>query len=72
MAKSSKSDSGANAALAGGFLSSGAGSGVICTPEDKSITCQLKRGVSNIQSVIFILLVLWLIYYIFKNRKKIF
>jgi hypothetical protein len=72
MAKSSNSNSGANAALAGGFLSSGAGSGVVCTPEDKSFTCQLKRTVSNVQSVIFILLVLWLIYYVFQNRKNIF
>jgi hypothetical protein len=68
----SKSDAGANAAIAGGFLSSGAGSGVMCTQDDKSLTCKLKRGVSNIQSVLFILIALWLVYYVFKNRKKIF
>lgn len=67
-----KSNSKTTAGLAGGFLSAGAGGGVICPPGDTSLTCKLNRGVSSIKNIIFIVLFIWLAYYMFQNRKNIF
>ena len=61
-----------NALLGAGFLSAGAGSGIICRDEDKSFVCTIKRIVGTLQGLIFIGLLLFLIYYVFKNRKTIF
>ena len=61
-----------NAALGAGYLAAGAGSGVICTAEDKSFTCKLKRFVSSVQGIVFILLALYIAYYVIVNRKTIF
>lgn len=72
MPTKSSSNAGSSAALGAGYLAAGAGSGVLCTPEDESFTCQLKRTVSTVQGVIFLLLVLYLVYFVFMNRKTIF
>ena len=69
MAKNSNAST--TAGLAGGFLSSGAGMGVMCPPGDTSFTCKLTRGVASIKNIIFIVLFLFLIYYMFRNRKSI-
>lgn len=61
----------AGGALAGGVLSQGAGVGAIgCKPEDKSLYCNLNRWVMNIKNILFIILILALVYYLFKNRKQ--
>jgi uncharacterized membrane protein YfcA len=70
MAKNSNAST--TAGLAGGFLSSGAGAGVMCPPGDTSLTCKLSRGVTSIKNIIFIVLFIWLAYYMFRNRKNIF
>lgn len=75
MAKGSKSGSGSSApligSLAGGFLSQGAGIGAIgCKPEDKSFYCQSSRFVMVIKNLLFIVLLLVLVIYLFRNRKK--
>lgn len=58
---------------AGGILSQGSGVGALgCKPEDNSFYCKSSRLVMNIKNIIFIILVLALIYYLFKNRKTIF
>ena len=76
MAKGSgKTGSGSLAvgALAGGALSQGAGIGAIgCSPEDKSFYCQSSRFVMIIKNVLFMILLLALVYYLFRNRTKIF
>ena len=60
-------------AMAGGaFLSAGAGQGVLCLEDDKSLTCKIKRTVGNVQGILFLLMVLWFIYYFITNRKSIF
>jgi hypothetical protein len=57
-------------AVGGGFLSQGAGLGAIgCKPEDTSFYCQSSRFVMNVKNVLFIVLLLALGYYLFKNRK---
>ncbi len=76
MAKGSKSGSGSSAplvgSLAGGFLSQGAGIGAIgCKPEDTSFYCQSSRFVMVLKNLLFIVLLLVLAVYLFKNRKKI-
>ena len=55
MPKSSGTQSmaGTNAALAGGFLSSGAGSRQ-CSPDDNSVWCKLNRTVGNVQNLFFL------------------
>jgi hypothetical protein len=59
------------AGAAGGVLSQGAGLGAIgCKPEDTSFYCQSSRFVMNVKNVLFIVLLLALGYYLFKNRKK--
>ena len=70
--KSSGDGSSTGALLGAGFLSSGAGSGFICKDEDTGIACTIKKVVSSVQGILFLLLVLYLIYYVFKNRKTIF
>ena len=67
-----KSNAGQNAALMGGAAMSGAGSGVICLPGDNSFVCQMKRVVGTVQGVVFLLFVLFLVYYVWNNRKNIF
>ena len=69
---SSNSDASSGALLGAGLLSSGAGSGIICSETDNGFTCTLKRIVSNIKAILFLCLLLFLIYYVFKNRKTIF
>jgi hypothetical protein len=76
MAKGSKSGSGSSAplvgSLAGGFLSQGAGIGAIgCKPEDTSFYCQSSRFVMVLKNLLFIVLLLVLAVYLFKNRKKL-
>jgi hypothetical protein len=76
MAKGSKSGSGSSAplvgSLAGGFLSQGAGFGAIgCKPEDTSFYCQSSRFVMVLKNLLFIVLLLVLAVYLFRNRKKI-
>lgn len=61
-----------NLAMGAGYLGAGAGSGILCPPSDTSFTCQLKRLVSGIQGVVFILICLYFMYYVFKNRKLLF
>ena len=68
----SNSNKGANAALMGGAAMSGAGSGVICLPGDNSFSCQLKRVVGTVQGVVYLLFVLFLVWYLWTNRKSIF
>ncbi len=58
-------------ALGGGFLAQGAGIGAIgCKPEDKSFYCQSSRFVMIIQNILFVIMILGLAYYLFKNRKQ--
>ena len=73
MPKSSGTQSmaGTNAALAGGFLSSGAGSRQ-CSPDDNSVGCKLNRTVGNVQNLLFLAGVGLLVMYVYKNRKNIF
>lgn len=61
-----------NAAMGGAYLAAGAGSGVICPPGDNSFVCQIKRLVASVQGVVFLLGVLFMIYYVFVNRKSVF
>jgi hypothetical protein len=69
--KSSGSGAGFVGALGGGLLSQGAGIGAIgCKPEDTSFYCQSSRFVMNVKNVLFIVMILALIYYLFKNRKQ--
>ena len=63
---------GSNVALGAGYLAAGAGSGVICTKDDQSFTCRIKRLVATIQGVMFLALVLFMIYYTIRNRNSIF
>jgi hypothetical protein len=73
MAKGSKSGSGSLGvgALAGGVLSQGAGIGALgCKPDDTSFYCSLNRWVINIKNILFIVLLLALVYYLFRNRKQ--
>jgi len=73
MSKSSGTQSmaGTNAALAGGFLSSGAGSRQ-CSQDDNSAGCKLNRTVGNVQNLLFLAGVGFLLFYVYKNRKQIF
>jgi hypothetical protein len=75
MAKGSKSGSGSSAplvgSLAGGFLSQGAGIGAIgCKPEDTSFYCTSSRFVGSLKNVLFLVMILVLVYYLFRNRKQ--
>ena len=75
MAKGSRTGSGAPilGSLAGGFLSQGAGIGAIgCKPEDNSFYCRFSRFVMNIKGALFIVMILALVFYLFKNRKQFF
>ena len=74
MAKGKSSDGGSStgALLGAGFLSSGAGSGFICTDKDTGIACTIKKTVSIVQGILFLCLILFLIYYVFINRKTLF
>lgn len=71
MAKSQSSKT-PGALMGLGYLGAGAGSGVVCLPEDNSFVCTLKRLVGTIQGIAFLLLVVFLIYWVFKNRKNLF
>jgi len=67
----SKSNAGGNLALGGAVLSSGAGS-AICDKDDNSFTCNLNRGVNNLQNLIFVFGAVYFAYYTYRNRKNIF
>ena len=57
--------------LAGGFLAQGAGTGAIgCKPEDTSFYCRSSRFVMIIKNILFLVMILVLAYYLFKNRKQ--
>jgi len=57
--------------LAGGALSGGAGIGAIgCKPEDNSFYCRSSRFVMVIKNLLFLILLLALVFYLFKNRKQ--
>jgi hypothetical protein len=71
MKKSSSSNAGANLAIGGTVLSSGAGSAP-CSLDDTSFTCQLNKGVKNLQNLVFVFGVLYFAFYAFKHRKNIF
>jgi hypothetical protein len=69
--KGSGSGAGFVGALGGGFLAQGAGIGAIgCKPEDQSFYCRSSRFVMNVKNILFIVMILALIYYLFKNRKQ--
>jgi hypothetical protein len=75
MAKGSRSGSGSSApligSLAGGFLSQGAGIGAIgCKPEDTSFYCTSSRFVGSLKNVLFLVMILVLAVYLFRNRKQ--
>ena len=72
MKSRSRSNAGSNAGLMAAATMSGAGSGVICVQGDNSMMCQLKRVVSTVQGIVFLLFVLFFVYYLFRNRKNIF
>ena len=72
MKSARKSQVTSNLAMGAGYLGAGAGGGILCPPSDNSFTCQLKRLVAGIQGVMFILICLYFMYYIFKNRKSLF
>ena len=58
-------------AVAGGVLSQGAGIGAIgCKPDDTSFYCRSSRFVMNLKNILFIVLLLVLVFYLFKNRKQ--
>jgi hypothetical protein len=61
-----------NVTMGGAYLAAGAGSGVICPPGDNSFVCQIKRLVASVQGVVFLLGVLFMIYYLWVNRKSVF
>ena len=61
-----------NMSLGGAYLAAGAGSGVICPPGDNSFVCKIKRLAATVQGVVYLLGVLFLIYYVWTNRKNIF
>ena len=63
---------GENTGLMATSVMSGAGSGVVCLPGDSSVVCQVKRIVGTVQGIVFLGFVLFLIYYVVQNRKKIF
>lgn len=63
---------GSNVAMGAGYLAAGAGSGVWCPPGDQSFVCRIKRLVATIQGVMFLALVLFMVYYIIRNRNNIF
>jgi hypothetical protein len=57
--------------LAGGFLSQGAGIGAVgCKPEDTSFYCTSSRFVGSLKNVLFLVMILVLVYYLFRNRKQ--
>ena len=57
--------------LAGGFFAQGAGIGAIgCKPEDKSFYCQSSRFIMILKNILFVVMLLVLAYYLFKNRKQ--
>ena len=59
--------------LAGGFLSQGAGIGAVgCKPEDKSFYCTSSRFVMSLKNILFIVLLMVLAFYLFKNRNQFF
>jgi len=58
-------------ALAGAYLSSGSSSGIRCSKDDKSFTCQSKRAVNAVQVTIYFLFVTGMILYTYKNRKTL-
>ena len=59
--------------IGGGILSGGAGVGAIgCKPEDNSFYCKSSRFVMNVKNILFIVMILVLMYYVFKNRSSIF
>ncbi len=69
----SRNSSKQTAALAGlGYLGSGAGEGVVCLPDDNSFLCNLKRIVGTIQGITFLILCVFMIFWVFKNRKNLF
>ena len=70
MAKSQSSKT-SKALMGLGYVGAGAGSGVICLPEDNSFVCTIKRLVGTIQGIAFLLVVVFLIYWMFKNRKNL-
>ena len=63
---------GENTGLMATSVMSGAGSGIICLPGDSSVVCQVKRIVGTVQGIVFLLFVLFLVYYVWNNRKNIF
>ena len=68
----SKKISKVNAGLMTGAAMSGAGSGIMCLEGDNSIVCNIKRTVGSIQGIIYLLFILFIGWYLFKNRKNIF
>ena len=57
--------------VGGGFLSQGAGIGAIgCKPEDNSFYCKSSRFVMTVKNILFLIMLLALIYYVFKNRTS--
>ena len=61
------------ASVGGGVLSQGAGIGALgCKPEDTSFYCQSSRFVMVLKNLLFIIMLLVLVYYVAKNRKKLF
>jgi len=75
MAKKTKMQTQSSAPLlagaAGGVLSQGAGLGAIgCKPEDNSFYCKSSRFVMNVKNILFIIMILALGFFLFKNRKQ--
>ena len=72
MAKGSSSgNAGFFGAVGGGVLAQGAGIGAIgCKPEDKSFYCQSSRFVMSLKNILFLVMLVVLAYYLFKNRKQ--
>ena len=59
--------------IGGGILSGGAGVGAIgCKPEDNSFYCKSSRFVMILKNILFFVMLLVLLYYVFKNRSSIF
>lgn len=56
----------------GSALSSGAGLGSICLAGDTSFSCRLMNFVGMIKNIIFLLILLYIIYFVYKNRRMVF
>ena len=58
--------------VVGGALSSGAGSGSICLAGDTSFSCRMTNFVGMIKNIIFLFILLYIIYFAYKNRRMFF